>query len=63
MDEISCSYFEAGHLLIFKHFGVERDMTLEVFTELFARALWYEEREIYLTAAAIVKALGGGGAE
>lgn len=60
MEEISGSYFETGHRLISKYFGTEREMSLEEFMELYARALWYEEREINLMAAAIAKALGGG---
>lgn len=34
-------------------------MTMDEFSELYARAIWYEEREINLMAAAIAKALGG----
>ncbi|QUO43458.1 hypothetical protein KDJ56_11155 [Brevibacillus composti] len=59
-EEIDQNFLEAGHLLIRKYIpDAPVNMELEEFIEYYARALWYEDREIKIHAAAIGMAFGG----
>ncbi|WP_127488472.1 hypothetical protein [Paenibacillus ehimensis] len=59
-EEIDQNFLEAGHLLIRKYFPEAPDnLELEEFSEYYAKALWYEDREIKIHAAAIAMAFGG----
>lgn len=61
VEEIDRNPVTAGRILIQKHLGRAMESAdMAEFLELYAQALWIERREMDLTAAAIVKALGGG---
>lgn len=59
-EEIDQNFLEAGQLLIRKYIpNAPANMELEEFIEYYAQALWYEDREIKVHAAAIGLAFGG----